>query len=1122
MGRAQRGRLGLQVSITRRPKTREPASADVAAGRFLSGAGKIYSAMILKRAALACALLVFLGNPAGAAVEIYGQAFRAPSDAGYSESWSVDNGGLLTLLLRNTGYLNEQIATVRIDGADVSADSRVKWRRVWPTTLAPGEVGCVWVKSTDSSLIAQGKSITAQIVTTRGASHSLAFTCVSPQLRIGSIVPSADRKTLHIYLRNTSSSDAYSTVEAVYVNSDVTAQCTVLGAGMQPNGVAVIKVAYAQPLPLLGHLNVQVRARKTNGEVVWAAGATRVVEGWFPVGTWSSSLSSDEAGMEYARNMLIDLATMSDSNRIAQRYHIRTIQSSTDPAYIAGRAGSEALGAWMVADEPELGSTPSASISAANQTYWDNDPTHYTYLNLCTSRAFNEYGHISDIIGEDHYAMFSAPNLIPGTWVTRSAEMNEALAYCAALKRNTEPIRMWVWSQLAARGTWSTQPRDYGVDYQFWANVMAGAKGILWFKYGPGYENDSETSAQIARAVNCIRKFSQIKNLCLYADVSDSVVASTGSVKSMALVGEHAAVIVVLNNTIRTTGFPWSPGYTLDSVSGNVKLIVPDWLPIEQVSQVTESGFVVPSYGVSGREVTINFSGLQGESLVYVVGRADTVPPDSPGGLNCALYKGSDTYLLSWKEPFDAFGIRQYRVYVNGAQVGTTRAPVYNLSTADPVNATITVRAVDSTGNLSQPSLPFKIGTWIFDEDGYTENWRPVRHIASMNAFGGSLRLDVNGTNPSIESPKLVWNPDTFRFMRFRLKNPTASVWARIFWITSTDTDFNTTKSIRFPIAAFSDYTEYVVDLKTSAGYTGTITQIRLDVPDDGVLGQVEIDYIEFKPTNPDTIPPETPGAPWSASAIVAQNRITWQWNAVTDTGGSGFLGYRVLCRDSQGNMFANNWAGNVTSYNVSWLPTNRTYFAQVIAKDGAGNESESEWSSGVLVDYEAPSVPGGLSAQAVSSTEVRLTWNASSDACGVAGYRIYRGGSQVGSSPGTSFRDSGLAAGVEYSYRVSAYDVAGNESAQSAPIAVSIVESSIAGAKMLPDASNVLLSVRTVTAAFAGGFYIQEPDRSAAIFVIWPDAGAVVGKRATVAGAMTTLPSGERAVDAIEVTLSD
>ena len=1082
----------------------------------------LYSAAVMyKYAAFAWGLLLFFGGLASAAVEIHGQAFWTPSDAGYSESWPVDNGGLITLLVRNTGSYNEQIATVQIDGSDVSADSRVRWWRVWPKTLAPGEVGCVWIKSTDSSLIAQGKSITAQIVTIRGAAHSLTFTCVSSPLKIGSIVPSADRKTLYIYLRNTSSSDVYSAIEAVYVNSDVTDQCTILGAGMQPNGVAVIKVAYAQPVPLLRHLNVQVRARKMNGEAVWATGVTRLVEGWFPIGTWSSSLSSSESGMEYARNMLIDLAVTSDSNRIAQRYHIKTIESSTDPSSIAARAGNEALGAWMVADEPELGSTLSANVNAANQTYWENDPTHYTYLNLCTSRAFNEYGQISDIIGEDHYAMFSAPNLIPGTWVTRHAEMNEALAYCLSLKRNTEPKRMWVWSQLAAKGTWSTQPRDYGVDYQFWANVMAGAKGILWFKYGPGYENDPATSVQIAKAISCIRKFAQIRNLCLYADVSDSVVTSTNSVKSMALVGENAAVIIVLNNTIRATGFPWNPLYTLDSVSGNVRFNVPDWLPIEQISLVTESGFVVPSYSVNGREVTINFSGLQGESLVYVVGRADNAPPDPPAGLNCALYKSSNTYLLSWKEPFDAFGIKEYRVYVNGIQVGTTRAPIYNLNTTDPVSASITVRAVDSAGNLSQPSLPFKIGTWLFDEDGYAENWRPVRHIASMNVWGGSLKLDVNGPNPSIESPKLAWNADTFRFMRVRLKNYTASVWARISWITSTDTNFNTTKSIRFPITAFSNFTEYVVDLKTSTAYVGTITQIRLDIPDDGVYGQVDIDYIEFKPSNPDTTPPETPRAPWSTSTIVAQNCITWKWNAVTDTGGSGLLGYRLLCKDSQGNMFANNWVGNVTSYTVNWLPTNRTYYAQIIAKDGAGNESESEWSTGVLVDYEAPTVPGGLSAQAVSSTEILLTWEASSDACGVAGYRIYRNGLYASSSTDTSFRDSGLAAGVEYSYRLSAYDIAGNESAQSAPVVVSIVEFSIAETKMLPDDSRVLLVNKTVTAVFTEGFYIQEPDRSSAILVLWPQAGFAVGRCATVAGIITTLPSGERAIQAVEVTSS-
>jgi hypothetical protein len=51
----------------------------------------------------------------------------------------------------------------------------------------------------------------------------------------------------------------------------------------------------------------------------------------------------------------------------------------------------------------------------------------------------------------------------------------------------------------------------------------------------------------------------------------------------------------------------------------------------------------------------------------------------------------------------------------------------------------------------------------------------------------------------------------------------------------------------------------------------------------------------------------------------------------------------------------------------------------------------------------------------------------------GVAGYKVYRAGTQIATVTGTSYQDSGLDASTAYSYTVAAYDAAGNTSAQSA-----------------------------------------------------------------------------------------
>jgi chitodextrinase len=86
--------------------------------------------------------------------------------------------------------------------------------------------------------------------------------------------------------------------------------------------------------------------------------------------------------------------------------------------------------------------------------------------------------------------------------------------------------------------------------------------------------------------------------------------------------------------------------------------------------------------------------------------------------------------------------------------------------------------------------------------------------------------------------------------------------------------------------------------------------------------------------------------------------------------------------------------------------------------------------------DTTAPTVPANLAVTGTTSSTASLSWSPSTDNVGVAGYRVYRGGTQVGTSSGTTFTDSGLSASTRYTYTVAAYDQAGNVSAQSAGVA--------------------------------------------------------------------------------------
>jgi cellulose 1,4-beta-cellobiosidase len=76
----------------------------------------------------------------------------------------------------------------------------------------------------------------------------------------------------------------------------------------------------------------------------------------------------------------------------------------------------------------------------------------------------------------------------------------------------------------------------------------------------------------------------------------------------------------------------------------------------------------------------------------------------------------------------------------------------------------------------------------------------------------------------------------------------------------------------------------------------------------------------------------------------------------------------------------------------------------------------------------------------------------------------VYRNGSQIGTSTGTTFTDTGLSASTRYTYTVAAYDAAGNVSAQSAGVTATTASSGGGG-------GGGCTAGYTVTSQWGGGF---------------------------------------------------
>jgi uncharacterized protein YkwD/chitodextrinase len=172
-----------------------------------------------------------------------------------------------------------------------------------------------------------------------------------------------------------------------------------------------------------------------------------------------------------------------------------------------------------------------------------------------------------------------------------------------------------------------------------------------------------------------------------------------------------------------------------------------------------------------------------------------------------------------------------------------------------------------------------------------------------------------------------------------------------------------------------------------------------------------------------DTTKPSAPGLLTGTAPSTSQVSLTW--GAATDN--VGVAGYRVY----RGGTQVATTPG--TSWTDSGLTAGTSYSYTVQAYDAAGNVGPASNTATVTTksapagDTSPPGAPGTLAGTAVSTSQVNLSWGAASDNVGVAGYRVYRDGSQVGTTAGTSYADTGLSAGTSYGYTVRAYDAAGN-----------------------------------------------------------------------------------------------
>ena len=364
---------------------------------------------------------------------------------------------------------------------------------------------------------------------------------------------------------------------------------------------------------------------------------------------------------------------------------------------------------------------------------------------------------------------------------------------------------------------------------------------------------------------------------------------------------------------------------------------------------------------------------------------ADTTPPSVPAGLTAT--NGSGSVGLSWSASTDNVGVTGYTIYRNGASLATVGGAVLGYTDATVSSATAytySLDAFDAAGNHSPQSSPVSITTL---------DWVPPSTPSGLTGTAGTTTVGLS------------WNAATDNvgvsgYTVYRNGSVLGTVGGSVLSYADNTVSPSTT------------YT-YTVDAFDAAGNHSGLSQAVTVT----TLGQA------------DTTPPTVPAG--LAATAGPAGEVDLSWTASTDD--VGVAGYTVY-RDGSS---IGTVGGSATSFADKAVSSATTYAYTVDAYDAAGNHSGQSTAASITTpDWAPPTAPTGLSASAVSSSEIDQAWQAATDNVGVAGYTVYRNGSAVATlGPDVlAYADTGLGHGVTYSYTVSAFDAAGNTSPQSSP----------------------------------------------------------------------------------------
>lgn len=367
--------------------------------------------------------------------------------------------------------------------------------------------------------------------------------------------------------------------------------------------------------------------------------------------------------------------------------------------------------------------------------------------------------------------------------------------------------------------------------------------------------------------------------------------------------------------------------------------------------------------------------GLWGSGATTTVYVVDATAPSIPSGLHVTGNTTGTSFTLNWAASSDNVGVTAYEVAKDGASLGTATAtsmPIAGLNQA--VTHGMTVRARDAAGNWS--------------------GWSSSLPVTTPDVTAPSTPTDLGVSNLGGTSFILTWSASS------------DNVAVAGYELFQNGSSIGTTTGTSMTVGGLSQVTTYSLTVRARDAAGNWSSQ-------SGALPVTTADV--SAPTVPSGLAVNT----------ITGSGFNFTWDAASDN--VAVARYEVALNGVP--------VGTTTTtlWSFSGLTNGIGYSASVRAFDAAGNSSS--WSSQhsvTTVDTAAPSAPTSLTRSSITATGFSVSWAASSDNVGVAGYRVYRGGIDgtcLGSTTGTSWAFSGLSPLTSYVIAVTAYDATGNVS---------------------------------------------------------------------------------------------